>query len=1412
MEDSQHEMPSPSPAEEKAQLKTGMRRLNPWARRAVYSIAALLGLWLLAWQVLPPLARWQGEKIASEQLGRKVSIGAVEFKPWSLELSVHDVMVAGPGEGPAQLTVKRMYANAEMESIWRLAPVLDAIHIEEPVLRLAHQGEGRYDFDDIVARVAKPSAEPDTGRPARFAFYNIELSGGSIDFDDQPVEQKHEIRDLKLTLPFISNLPSQREIKVQPHLSFVANGSSFDSSALALPFTDSRKTDASLKLAQLDLEPYLGYIPAGLPIKLQAATIDAEIRLGFEQTPEPSLRLNGNIEVSGLKSVDQSGAEALAFDALKVDLADVRPLERKAHLASVELSGPRLAVRRDAQGRINLLMTESSRGASKPVGKGAADSKPGAAQSKDVTFQVAVDKLAVHGGSIEVTDQVPAADEVPAAALRLGQFELTAATIVYPFAQPLSFKGSAVLEGAEGLTPALPGLAPAGRSISGAKRPVAPSPGKAPSLEFEGTATDQAADVNASVSRLPLALAAPYLSQTLKPRLTGALDAQLGVQWVAAKTPDLPHDIKLTSERLVLSDLMLAAGSQPVRQQARDTGGRRSRGSDGSLASVRQIELTDARVDLRTRAASVGRLSVVEPKLDVARDERKRWMYESWLHQSPESLAEPAPTTESRERAGAESPWKAVFNEIAVSGGTVGWRDFSTGRPVRADLTQLKLEARQVDLGAGKPMPVVLSAQLGSGRAEPGRLSWRGTVGLEPLAVQGSLDAQRLPVHAFEPYFGDALNIDILRADASFKGQVAYGDTRQGPRAKLNGDVLVEELRTHSRPDTATDANAPEADAASTTVRRSGTTTTTAVAPATRAASAELASASQALVAPTTRAAGGLGEEFLSWKLLKLGGLEVALEPGKPTQVEVKDTLLSDFYARLIIHPSGRINLQDILKSPEGGAPESAPAPAAPAASPVRAAANGMPAAGESSAGAVESGPSAAPATVAPAAVADPNAPVIRFGPIKLASGKVLFSDRFIRPNYSADLTELNGSLSAFSSVAPAGGPEMANLQLTGRAEGSAVLEVSGKLNPLAKPLALDIKGKVRDLELPPLTPYSVKYAGHGIERGKLSVDVTYLVLPDGRLTATNKLVLNQLEFSEPVPGAPASLPVRLATALLADSHGVIDLDFPISGSLNDPQFSLGPIIFKAVVNLIGRAITAPFSLLARALGGGSGGDDLAHVPFAPGSAALSTDARSKLDKVAKALKDRPALKVTVIGTADLKTEREGWLRERLNALVAAEKRSSGQGNQAAAVAVPAVTAASGPQATVNGVQSTAPEMNAEEYPVLLRRVYRRADLPGKPRNVVGLTKDIPVAEMESLLMAHIDVNEDAMRQLAVQRGVAVKDYLANQQLPSERLFLGAARIGKAATDATATPAGEAGEAGKQTAWNPRAELNLSAK
>jgi hypothetical protein len=234
-----------------------------WPRRLGIALASLLALWALAWLAVPPLLKWQGEKAASALLGRPVHIGAVDFRPWSLALTLSDLGIDGAPGAPPLLTVRRVFVDGELQSLLRLAPVIDAIRIESPALRLTHLGEGRYDIDDILARLAARPPAPEPAAPPRLALYNVELTDGRVDFDDRVAGQQHELRDVRLALPFLSTLPSARQIRVQPHLAFVVDGSAFDSRAQALPFDDSRQAEASLRLEALDLKPYLAYLPAG---------------------------------------------------------------------------------------------------------------------------------------------------------------------------------------------------------------------------------------------------------------------------------------------------------------------------------------------------------------------------------------------------------------------------------------------------------------------------------------------------------------------------------------------------------------------------------------------------------------------------------------------------------------------------------------------------------------------------------------------------------------------------------------------------------------------------------------------------------------------------------------------------------------------------------------------------------------------------------------------------------------------------------------------------------------------------------------------------------------------------------------------------------------------------------------------
>jgi len=199
------------------------------------------------------------------------------------------------------------------------------------------------------------------------------------------------------------------------------------------------------------------------------------------------------------------------------------------------------------------------------------------------------------------------------------------------------------------------------------------------------------------------------------------------------------------------------------------------------------------------------------------------------------------------------------------------------------------------------------------------------------------------------------------------------------------------------------------------------------------------------------------------------------------------------------------------------------------------------------------------------------------------------------------------------------------------------------------------------------------------------------------------------------------------------------------------------------------KAVTAPFALLASSLGGGA---ELSRVEFAPGVATLDAGAREGLDKVAAALAERPALTLTVVGESRLDRERDAWKKERLSQLLRAEKRR---------------------QAIAGGASASADvTVGDAEYPALLKEVYKRADIV-KPKNVIGLAQDLPPAEMEALLIASITVADDAMQQLAVRRGVAVRDYLVSRSIPVDRLFLGAPRT-----------------ASEDTAWTPRADLKIA--
>ena len=453
-------------------------------------------------------------------------------------------------------------------------------------------------------------------------------------------------------------------------------------------------------------------------------------------------------------------------------------------------------------------------------------------------------------------------------------------------------------------------------------------------------------------------------------------------------------------------------------------------------------------------------------------------------------------------------------------------------------------------------------------------------------------------------------------------------------------------------------------------------------------------------------------EDFLKWDSLSFSGLNVGYSP---LSIDIKGIALTDFYSRVIINPQGTLNLQEIVA--KGAQEKEAPPP------------------GQTQEKVSESQKNKG------------SANKIKIGTVTLQGGKVDFSDRSVNPEYSTRLVEIGGRISGLSSEETT----LADVDLRGKLDDYAPLEITGKINPLKEDLYVDIKARFKDIELSPMTPYSGKYVGYTIEKGKLSFDLKYLI-NKRKLDSQNYIFLDQFTLGDRVENPKATkLPVKLAIALLKDRKGEIKLDLPVTGSLDDPKFSVWSIILKVLINLISKAATSPFSLLGALFGAG---EELSYLEFDYGRTAITEQNVKKIDTLVKALHDRPSLKLDIEGHVDLEKDKEGLIQYLFDKKIKAQKL-----NEMVKKGQPAVP--------VDDVKIEPPE-----YEKYLKMAYKEEKFP-KPRNILGMAKDLPAPEIEKLMLTHIEIKEGDLRTLASQRAMKVKDaILKSGQVESERMFI----------------------------------------
>jgi uncharacterized protein involved in outer membrane biogenesis len=1170
---------------------------------------------VLGFLVAPPIVRHLAEKELTAFLKRPVSIGDVDINPFALSVTVDNLKIQEPAGEAEALGFDRLYVNLEAQSLVRGGVVLGAVRLDHPRFHLVRQQDGHYNWQDVIDYIL---AQPPSEKPTLFSVNNVEVSGGQAVFEDQSEGLTHKLEEVRLGLPFVSNLPSKVDIYVEPHLALKVNGTPLALAGKSKPFSTGRESELTLQLAGFDLAPLVAYLPFEPSFRLPSARLQTDLTLSFCQPEDgaPEVGVKGSLALVEVDLQEKDGRPVLKLPRLAVDIADFKLNDGGVHLARVGVEGPVLTVRRDAGGTINLL------GLAPPA------SAPAAPAAAAKPFQYRVDQIELTHGSLAFADEAVK----PAFAANLRDIHLEVRGLASQ-GDPAQVKLSLAGDGGE-------------------------------TLEHAGTLSPAppAAQGQIKLAGLNLPRLAAYYGAALPGGQVEGATLAASLDYELASGKDGPV-VKLALPSALVTDLALRLNNDKA-----------------PLLRLPRLEVAEVKVDPAARQVAVGRLGLDKLQLSLLRSKDGRFNAEDLL--GPAAPAKVAPKA-GASGGKAEAPWTVTLGQFALEDASVRVDDRTMGEPIVLLAEQIGVEVKDFSTRPGARMAVQAAARIN----RKGSVAIKGTVAPQPLAADLILDLRGVDLVPLQPYAAERVNVLIARGKLTTKGRLSLATSKAGELGgRFSGDLAVTDFASIDQLNSA---------------------------------------------------------DFMNWKVFSLEKVDLGLAP---FALSIREVALTDFYTRLILDEKGGLNLREIAaqRAREEKRAE------------IAARANGQPV------------PPATPAvvrrggqaeTVVPAPASPP--PPIRIDKVVLQGGRITYSDHFIKPNYDAHLTGMGGSLVGLSSD-PA---TIATLDLQGKVDDAAPVIVVGSLNPFRQDRFLDIRAEVKDFELSAVSTYSGKYVGYGINKGKLSAQLGYKV-EDRKLTATNHVFLDQLTFGDRVDSPDAlKLPVLLAVSLLKNSRGEIDLDLPISGTLDDPEFSVGGLVVRAIMNLLVKAVTAPFALLGSIFGGGA---DLSYLQFDPGLALLGPAATEKLQAMAKALADRPALKVEVSGRADPAADHAGLKQAALHNAMAALKIKAliKKGESAPSLEEVVIPPA--------------------ERPALLKQVYKDGDFK-KPRNLVGLLKDIPDAEMETLILENTPVAEGDLRALAQQRAQVVRSWLVEQgKVAPERIFILAPRLGEDGKDSPA--------------------------
>lgn len=709
----------------------------------------------------------------------------------------------------------------------------------------------------------------------------------------------------------------------------------------------------------------------------------------------------------------------------------------------------------------------------------------------------------------------------------------------------------------------------------------------------------------------------------------------------------------------------------------------RSGATDKPWISLPELAVNDTHVSLQEHRVAIGQVSLQGLAVQAWRNPDGSLNLPQLAGAGTAASPPPAEAPVADKAAPASAPWQISLNTLKLEDAAVDAEDRSVKPVFRTQLRGIELTAQDYTSAAEKPLKFDLRMHIG----QNGQLQTQGSVALKTFDSSVDLALSGLDLPPLQPYIAQAAALTLYRGRLGVKGHADYAAAPAGGKPKIRAamDIEVSDLATRDN---------------------------------------------------------YLNEELINWRSLRVAGLRYRMAPDT---LDIDRVVINGAYGKVVVGPKGKLNVAELMHP--AGAPEQ-PAPAAGDAD--AAGATATPVASREDTAAKPAAKAGKGKKARPAAAATTtNAPTksasmpMKIGRIEIESSTADFTDQSIEPRFSAAIYNLKGSVVGLSSD-PA---SRATVSLEGSVDRYAPVSIKGQLNLLSATAYTDIGMSFSNIELPTFNPYSGKYAGYNIAQGKLSTELHYHV-ENRKLEATHHIVIDQLEFGAATESKQAApLPIKLAVSLLKDRNGVIDLSLPVGGSLDDPKFRVGPIIWKVFVNLIEKAVTAPFALLGSMFGGGP---QLSYIDFPAGAATLTAEQQQKLTQLSKALVDRPALKLNIPLHTQADDDDTALERSVLdNALKAVEGIESGKRN-----------AGSADDVRLRALES-------------LYHTTFRADPDYPPDIAAGTDSPARSKWLEEQLLPQYAPSATQRDELGLARAQAVQSaVLANQELKPERVFL----------------------------------------